>query len=160
MAYAWKPGYRYRSDAQTAGAVCADLESKGELTAKNLVDVSRPEIAPLHNSFDWDDAVAAESWRQEQARQIIRSLVVVSDVGESNRDPVRAFFSIQISDPKFESLEVIIRNEDKYANLLKTALRELISIQRKYAQIKELATVNEAIDQLRLELDVVGKEEE
>ena len=58
MVYKWDKGSRFSVSAQVAGEVCEELEKKGELTAKNLVDVSRPEDAPLHKCFNWNDEEA------------------------------------------------------------------------------------------------------
>lgn len=62
-------------------------EDNGVLTAKAVVDESRPEDAVLHPVFEWDDHVAGEKWREHEARELIRSVVVVSD-DESERAPV------------------------------------------------------------------------
>ena len=159
MAYKWKPGYRSKCSAQVAGEVCADLEKKGELTAENLVDVSRPEDAPLHDAFDWNDQIAAEKWRKEQAGNIIRSIVIVSDSEDSaSQEPVRAFFSIIPVEPQYESIHAIIRDQDKYADLLKLAMHELQAFYRKYQQLKELAPVRDAIISLATDLGSEGKE--
>ena len=120
MAYAWKKGYHARVSAQAAAEVCSDLEAQDALSSENLVEVSRPESAPLHGAFDWDDAVAGENWRKFQAGTIIRSLVIVSETDDGvPAEPVRAFFSIKLTEPNYESLHVIIRDQDKYADLLK-----------------------------------------
>ena len=75
MTYKWKPSSRIGINAETAGAVMDSLEQRGALTAKNLLDESRPAEAPLHNEFEWDDIKAAEEYRLQQARHIINCLV-------------------------------------------------------------------------------------
>ena len=52
MTYKWKPNSRIGINAETAGAVMDGLEQRGALTAKNLVDESRPAEAPLHDEFE------------------------------------------------------------------------------------------------------------
>jgi len=44
----------------------------GTLTPSRVVDVARSPLNPLHKYFEWDDAVAAEKYRQDQARELIR----------------------------------------------------------------------------------------
>ena len=51
MVYKKKDGARLKTDAQTVGEICEKLERNGGLTAKRLVDESRPEDAPLHKEF-------------------------------------------------------------------------------------------------------------
>ena len=42
----------------------------GKLYPRAVVDAARPAGSPLHGSFEWDDSVAAESYRIEQARKL------------------------------------------------------------------------------------------
>ena len=148
--YSWKPGVWHKVNAQVAGEVCEALEKIGSLTAKNLVDVSRPEDAPLHPEFEWDDAVAAEKFREKQARDIIGHIIVAPAERETD-EPVRAWFNIVQSEPTYESIGVILKSPSKYEELKATALRELSRFQKKYRQIAELAPVFDAIDQICLE---------
>jgi hypothetical protein len=71
--YRAKRGYRKMSnrDAQILG----DLHDSfnGILTAKQLVDMCRADDAPLHHLFEWDDAIAAELHREQQARLLLNS---------------------------------------------------------------------------------------
>lgn len=146
MVFKWKDGARQTVSAQIAGEVCSALESEGRLTAKTLVDVNRPEDAPLHNAFEWDNDEAAERWREQQARNIIHSIVVVDETQES--EPVRAFFNIVATAPEYESIGAIVKTEDKYRALMATALRELKAFQKKYSQLEELSPVFEAIEKV------------
>lgn len=130
--------------AQLAGEICESLDAIGCLSAQRLVDVSRPTNAPLHDAFEWDDAIAGEEWRKNQARLIIRSIVVVPDV--QKKEAVRAFFKVEQADGNFEALHTILKNEDKRTSLLRNALAELESFRRKYSMLEELATVFSAID--------------
>ena len=76
MEFVRKAGFHLRSDAQVVGEVCYELEKKGRLTPKELVDVSRPKDAPLHDEFEWNNTIAAEKYREVQAGYIIRSVAV------------------------------------------------------------------------------------
>lgn len=146
MIYKWAEGTRAPKgiSAQIAGEVCSELSEKGELTAENLVEVSRPEDAPLHNAFEWDDAEAAEKWREQQARVIISHIVIKSEEVK----PVRAFFNITSLGNNYEKFEVLISQEDKKAELLAQAKRELQTFRRKYDTLKELSGIFKEIDKL------------
>lgn len=147
MVYRWKSGARAPVSAQVAGEVCERLSSEGRLTASELVDVSRPEDAPLHNAFEWNDAKAAERYRETQASYIIRSVEVVVDEG---KPPTRAFVSVKVEDERseYQSAEVMLRTADGRETLLESAKRELAQFQRKYSDLKELADVFAAADRL------------
>lgn len=146
MVYAWKSGAQIKADPVIAGKMCEKLEASGSLTAKALLDANRPADAPLHGCFEWDDGVAAEAYREGQARHIINCLVVQTE----GKEPVRAFFNIVRTESTYQHIETILKSEDDTARLLKTALNELLVFQKKYGQLKELAPVFEAVEQLQI----------
>lgn len=49
----------------------------GRLTPGDVVEAARPAESPLHDQFEWDDTAAAERYRLEQARALIRSVRVL-----------------------------------------------------------------------------------
>ena len=148
MIYKWKSGARAPVSAQVAGEVCEQMSAKGELTPKALVDASRPEDAPLHKAFEWDDQKAAERYRESQAAYIIRSIEVKR---EDVPEPVRAFFTVPTEGGKsyqYHSVDTILRSTDSRESLLEAAKRELEAFTRKYDQLVELAEVIEAAERL------------
>lgn len=55
-----------------------ELENEnGELTTDVVIEDARDQNSPLHNYFDWNDVEAADKWRKEQARRLIRSVRLV-----------------------------------------------------------------------------------
>lgn len=140
-AYKWASGARCAVDANVAGAVCEELEAKGELTAERLVEVSRNEDAPLHGAFEWDDAIAAEKYRQTQAYCILRWLCKVVDDGTA--EPIRAFFPVEVR--HYENITTIMQTENKRKQILDRALAELKAFRAKYGKLTELARVFSAI---------------
>lgn len=155
MIYKVKSGARLPVSAQTAGDECERLRSDGRLTPRNLVDESRPEDAPLHKCFEWDDTTAAEKWRETQAAYIIRSVEVVI---EQSPTPTRAFVAtVSDGNRRYESIGYVLRDSDGRDALLDSARRELLAFRRKYQTLHELADVFDAIEgvigsQQRLEL--------
>lgn len=145
MVYSFKSGSHIKADAQAAGEMCEKLAAEGRLTARELVEENRPESAPLHGEFEWDNDVAADSWREHQARHIIGCLVIKAE----KKEPVRAFFNIQRSEPTYSHIESILQSRDETESLLRTALLELEAFERKYAMLKELAGVFDAIGEVR-----------
>ena len=143
MVYKWASGSIHKVSAQVAGEICAELAKNNALTAQNLVLISRPEDAPLHNEFEWDNDVAAELYRNQQGSAIIRHITIVSE----NVEPVRAFFPVEVKPAIYESIQTIIKQEDKYAALMEQAEKELRAIQRKFNMLSELKSVFDAIDE-------------
>lgn len=146
--YAWKAGSRAKVSAEVAGKVCEELEKEGGLTASRLVDASRPEDAPLHGEFEWHDHIAAEEYRKEQAREIMRHLIIVQPEDET-KETVRAFFNVSVVDPQYYSTAVIIKDEDKYEQLKKRAISELEAIHNRYSMIMGIEAIYEAIQKIR-----------
>ena len=144
--YSWKPGARVRTDANTVGAICEQMAKDGRLTAANLVDDSRPEDAPLHNEFTWDDSLAAESWRRQEAMQIINGI----EIRIENSAPVQAFVKLTRAETDYRPTSILIRQADTREQLIENALRELKGIQRKYSALKELADVFTAIEAVKI----------
>ena len=156
MIYRFKHGSHVKGvSAQVAGETCAQLESEGRLTPHDLVEVSRPEDAPTHNAFEWNDAVAAERYRETQASYIIRSIVVKP---ETTTQPVRKFVSINRpiseetdeNEPKqtYRAIETVVSDESLRAQMLANAFAELAAFRRKYVTLSELADVFAAIDRI------------
>lgn len=145
MVYHWKPCSHIRADATTAGIVMEELAKCGRLTAKNLLDESRPEGAPLHNEFEWDDATAAEEYRTSQARHIISCITVTN---EESGVETRAFFNVSLCEPTYHPIETLLQSADGKDALFKTALKELAAFQRKYASLTQLETIFEEIGRL------------
>lgn len=148
MKVVWKEGFRAKVPAQVAYDVISGLQQEGKSEASDLVDASRPENAPLHSMFEWNDAVAAELYRVDQARCIIRHVCVIQEDTNKESVPVRAFFQIDSESGDYEPTVVIMNDEEKRKRLLEVAKGELNSFKVKYQSLKELAKVFEAIDEL------------
>jgi hypothetical protein len=145
MVYQFNSVARIKADAQKAGEQFEELERTCGLTPKNVVDANRAENAPLHNEFEWDDSIAAESYREEQARYIIRMLQVKPE--EKKEIPIRAYFSIETANT-YENIATIQASKEKLDYLYEQALKELKAFQRKYSKITKLKPIFDEIDKL------------
>lgn len=141
-AYQWKtPGF-YPVSAQTAADEINRIYQKhGELNPSYLVDESRAESAPLHGCFEWRDDVAAEEYRKDQARHMMRNITVVSSTEKMQN--VRAFVSVQKA---YHPISVVLKDEERMRELLETALRDLRSYREKYKHLAALKPVFDALD--------------
>lgn len=154
MVYQWRPGSRFSTvDAQTAGERLAKLEEQnGQLTAQIVVDDARPEAAPLHSIFEWDDSIAAEKYREEQARHVIRS-VVVTEIIPNQQRPVRAFVHIQkqedvrsTSERTYANTMKVFQDEELREQVIKRARRELMGWHQRYNEFVEFSQTVAAIE--------------
>jgi uncharacterized protein YejL (UPF0352 family) len=145
MVYQWKIPV-FPVDAQAAGAEIERIgRQTGKITPETVLEQSRGAEAVLHGCFDWNDASAAEKYRREQARDIINNLVTVTVHGAQTETPVRVFVNIQ---NEYKSIEEVSVNSDYTDDMLKAALKELVSFKQKYATLKALSGVFAQIDSL------------
>ena len=70
--YHWKNG-RCKGNAQKVGERIAAM---GKPTAREVLEDGRKKTSPLHECFEWNDGVAAEKYRLDQARGILMELVI------------------------------------------------------------------------------------
>ena len=148
MVYQWKIPGIIPTDAQTAGNELDRIYQKhGELNPADIVDESRPTSAPLHPCFEWDDAKAAEKYREHQAGNIVRNITVVCDTQEEPQN-VRAFVRVQST---YQPINIVLEDADKTQELLQSALRELKAFRDKYKTLVSLAPVMSAIEQVETE---------
>lgn len=150
MKYTFNKAARINADPQAAGEMCEELTRTGGLTAKRLVDANRAKDAPLHKAFEWNDKKAAEKYREDQARYIIRSIQIVREE-EEPAEPIRCFFNIEYTEPEYKPLHIILQHEDETAKLFHRCVRELVAVRKKYAAVQKAAAVFAAIDQLAIE---------
>lgn len=148
MVYEWKTASYIKVDANVAGKQCEQLEKTVGLTPKNLLDANRDESAPLHNEFEWQDDIAAEKYREGQARHIIACLCVRAETtaGEQS-EPVRAFLKIE-PESEYQSINVILQSADSHVAMLSMALRELEAFRKKYKALAELKPLFDVIEDI------------
>lgn len=64
-----------RADIVSA-ALAMLYERHGVLTPEVVVRSAESPKSPLHDLFEWNDSDAAKSWRENQARELIRSVKI------------------------------------------------------------------------------------
>ena len=150
MVYQFKTGFRVNVSAEEAGQVCERLAKEHRLTGRDIVEESRPENAPLHRYFEWNDSKAAELYRERQGRDLIAHIVIVPDekISEPEKEIiyVRAFHNVD-STPEYHPIQRILSNEDLHQKLLEAARRDMLIFKEKYKTLMEVQTIIAAIDE-------------
>lgn len=143
IVYEWKIPSLYPVDAQLAGEELERIKNKyGDINAKNVVEESRRSGAVLHDCFEWRDDIAAEKYRETQAKAIIRSITY--RVEEVKREPVRAFFHTKTA--QYQPAVIVFRTTDMYEELRLSAIRDMEIFKKKYEIIDELNPVFSEFD--------------
>lgn len=150
MIYEWKKGFRANVPAEVAGRECERLAKEHRLTGRDLVEESRPEDAPLHRYFEWDDTKAAELYRERQGRDLIAHIVLVQEEKEEeSKEPVpvrvRAFHNVDET-AEYHPIQQVLTNEDLHQKLLESARKDMIIFREKYKTLVELGSVISAIN--------------
>lgn len=108
------------------------------------LNMQKNENSELHKCFEWDDTVAAEKYRLQQARNIVCNLVYQEEKKEEPTK-LRVFYN-QSSTNTYQPTRVLVRNEDSYKELLMQAKSELRAFKNKYKMLTELEDIFELID--------------
>ena len=146
MVYKWKIPGLIPVEAQDAGEELDRIYRKnGQLSPQSVVEESRPITAPLHPCFEWDDTVAAEKYRQGQAQEIIRQIVVAPESGETQPAAVRAFINIS---HEYHPIDVVVQRPDMAEVMMRDALAELKAFQNKYEALSSLQPFFKAIEKV------------
>lgn len=150
MVYQWRKGSHIGGvDPQEAGDELERVrEEYGALTAKAVVEVAADAASPLHPAFTWDDEVAATEYRLDQARHLVRSLVVVGD--PETKAPYLRYTVVDEhrEDARYLPVREAMADEETRRKVLARALSELEQFRRKYAELMELAEVFGAIERV------------
>ena len=152
--------YRYRAghaiaklDAQTIGDTLTGIGEAhgGRIVPAVVVAESRPEEAPLHDGFTWDDAEAAESWREDEARRMIRSYVIVRDEGRGVEREELANVSVaggfDEDGAAYMPARVAMQDPTTRARILSLARAQLNGWVSRYAHLDEMGGLVRAVQQ-------------
>ena len=147
--YKWKAHANFGIPAQVAGEELERIrtERKGRLIPAVVVDEARPEEAPLHPAFEWDDAVAAEQYREGQARNLIRHVTVTVQGSGTEPRTVRAFVNVVEGESQSYTSTVHAMSDRRLREqVVARALAEAEQWRARYQELAELADVFEAIE--------------
>lgn len=123
-------------------------ENDGLLLPEQVVEAARPPASPLHSRFEWNNGKAAEKYRIWQARQLLR--VCVETIPQS-KEPVEVFVSLS-RDRKEGGYRIqteVLSDAEMRRALLSDALSELELFREKYARLRELSLVFQAIRRIK-----------
>lgn len=150
--YEWR--HHHGVSAEIAGKVMEDIiERDGELTKESFLEESRPEDAPTHKCFEWDDSVAAEKYRLYQSRQCINDMVItIIKDEETKKMPAMLNVSVRKESASYQPVDKALSIEESRKAVLLNALKELESFKRKYETLTELAKVFAEIDAVKEKL--------
>lgn len=113
-----------RKDVQIIGETLEQIKEKygGYLKTVDVVDEARNKKSKLHKYFQWDDTIAGEKYREQQARVLISNIAEVVVVNKK-QTRIRSFHSVNIKNQgkAYVSLNTVLTNKDYRRQLLDRA---------------------------------------
>lgn len=125
----------------------------GLLRPQAVVDDARDEDSPLHGAFEWDDGVAAEKYRIDQAQRLIRSFYVIVD-RENRQTEVPVFVNISTDRTAGSPLnpyrltEEVAKAPDLMAQAVQDALEAYEALGKRYSHLDALAEIRAAVEKV------------
>lgn len=145
-----------KADPQVMGEALQKIAdaADGRLTPHDVVVAAENKRHVLHRFFEWDDEKAANSYRLEQAREIVR---IVRVEERPNMPAVRAFVSInEGGSTAYRSLGEIQNSRNLQLLVLKAAERDLAAWEKRYSELVDICDrVREARLVLSEKIDLV-----
>jgi hypothetical protein len=144
--YKARDGSRLKdSDAMIIGPVCEDLARRnGVARAEDLLSVARDAQHPTHRFFEWRDDVAAEAYRLDQARYLMRSYTVVIE----KQDVAQEIRGLQFVDSKggYVPTAVVFNDADMTREVIESAKKEAASWYHRHQRLRTLAELTGIFD--------------
>ena len=141
MGVTWRIQGYYKADAQKV----AEEIGFGDFTPMEVLEKAKDETTELHKCFEWNDSIAAEKYRLEQAKNIIRMLVY--EKGTKEQQVVRYYAKTETKHV-YQPTKQFLVQEDEYQGLLRRALAELEAFKNKYHTLTELENIFEAMEMI------------
>lgn len=149
MVYQFESGTKYKGlDAQTVGTELERIRqgSGGELPTERVVEEARNKDNPLHSAFTWNVKDAALNWWNQEARQLIRCVLVQVT---PDSVPIHAFIHTTVrvidseeqesSRPIYQACHVIAQHPDQYQAAVNESTSRLQAAQRSLQELQTLA---------------------
>lgn len=143
--YSWAVQGIYKITAEQANE---EISKLSEVTPHNIVELAKDENSPLHNEFEWNDTVAGEKYREDQARKMLLAIIVKEEKVNKKLVETRAYISA-IKRYTYKPIDVVVKDIDEYEHMLNMAMRELQSFMKKYSSLKELEPIFEVIENIK-----------
>lgn len=123
----------------------------GLIKPSAVVEAAEPKSSPLHPAFEWRNGVAAQRYREWQARSMVKAIIVVDD---QTNQKAPAFVNISRVDDEgekqrgYQRTEIAITRPDEWLEALGTFNAKITSARSSLEQLEQLAAGSEQKDRL------------
>ena len=115
-----------------------------------IVEEASSPKSPAHKLFEWDDTAAGREFRLLQARIILGSFVIETEVTTKGKSVkwVDVPYVSRAAPGQYEITTHAMKAPDKRDFILREALSEMKRWRRRYASLSDLAVVFAAMDEV------------
>jgi hypothetical protein len=157
--FEFSDGARFQPGAPgDANAVGTHIEllrerCKGELTPQDILDDARHNNSPLHAYFEWSDTAAAEAYRLQQARGLIRAVVAIYTQPDRPAQRMKAYVHIpEKGAPHYRETGHAMSQANTRRMVLERAWREFQAWKARYKDLREFSDLFEVADAVEKKL--------
>jgi hypothetical protein len=114
-------------------------DGKPILYPTDVVEAARDPKSPLHSRFEWDDGEAAEKWRLEQARVLIRVYVhVIADPQTNKVVRIRNYAHLRNDGAGYRPIQTIAASRSTREAYLQQFASDLEALRRQYESAERI----------------------
>jgi len=132
--YSWKTGFHACAPADEVMGELAQL-GVGEtgVTPEMVLERARDGHSILHSFFEWDDSIAAEKYRVEQAGSLIRAIVILPEAAKAST-VIRAVVRVSDGQEKgrYWETERAMSDKEMSKQVLRDAAKDAQSMAARY----------------------------
>jgi hypothetical protein len=139
-----------KADPQKIGEALTAIKQKTKrFNSKAVLSAARDRSSYLHQFFEWKDSVAAEKYRQDQARELVVCIDVVEMKGKREVSRLPAFISlIERDGRRYHTVSEVMDSVDLQALALKQAENDLAAYEKRLAQFADICSAIRAAREL------------
>jgi len=129
-----------KANAEIIGRELLRISKQQEIKPRMLWrDYARNPKNPLHKHFTWNDAMAAQKCRDDEARNILRAISIEDT--ELDIAPARMFLSIADKGRSYRRLDEILDSARLQQLMLEQAERDLRVFEDRYRELKDIVGI-------------------
>lgn len=147
-------------DRKILAARLANLEKQnGTVAPRALWESAKAKTDPLHELFEWDNKIAGDLYRDEQARSLIRS-VVIEVINETRVIPAPAY----VRDPSkasdeqgYTSITALRKDEDLAREVIVAEFKRAAASMQRARSVADALDLGNAVDDILAQIEALKR---
>jgi|TARA_Y100000310_G_scaffold100686_1_gene98537 hypothetical protein len=142
MIYKFKSSTRPTEESQQVGETLLQIKKDQDvLHACEVVAQAKEKDSVLHKYFQWDDTLAAEQHRLNQARHLITSVEIVRETGDNRSITIPAYTHLRVDKHGYRDTEEVYSVQDLRSSLVTQLKIDWETLKKKHDSVlQEIAS--------------------